>query len=74
MKHHALFVFLKKQQNLKLSSAANYRRFKLEIIVFLTCELCVTSDIERDCYSWVSKLGTLYLWLFSKHLTLPVDL
>ena len=30
MKYHALFVFfLKKQQNLKLSSAANYRwRFK----------------------------------------------
>ena len=29
MKYHALFVILKKRQNLKLSSAANYRwRFK----------------------------------------------
>ena len=25
MKYHALFVILKKRQNLKLSSAANYR-------------------------------------------------
>ena len=29
MKHHVLFVVLKKRQNLKMSSAANYRwRFK----------------------------------------------
>ena len=32
MEYHAFFLFLKKQQNLKLSSAANYRwRFIGEI-------------------------------------------
>ena len=32
MKYHALFVILKKRQNLKLSSAANYRwRLKGEV-------------------------------------------
>ena len=48
MKYHALFVIFEKQQNLKLSSAANYRwRFmlKFKTTVLITCGCTVSAHV-----------------------------
>ena len=46
MKYHAFFVILKKQQNFKLSSAANCRwRFKGEVFVFA----CYLLSVDNLC-------------------------
>ena len=57
MKYHALFVFLKKQQNLKLSSAANYmwrfkglkNRFRINSVITLTSYF-INSDCEYQLH------------------------
>ena len=55
MKYHALFVILKKQKNLQLSSAANCRWVK---IIFISS---LTMYIVRQC---------ICLWLFCPGISL----
>ena len=58
MKYHTLFVILKKRQNLKLSSAANYRcgalRVNMAIMWWKMHGLCRDSE-PLDLASLLSK-------------------